>query len=255
MATVMVFEAVGTVFPYVSWSATCGEGAIGEFCRVFTGWTMKPIFTAPPGVMENEAQVAEVSVPEVADSVYVPAVAIDRVLKLETPLTAATAVVPESAPGPVATARVMLAAEAVRFPLASSISTCTAGVMVAPAAVLTGWTMNASAASGPALMVTLAVDGVRLPLASSTSTWTAGVIVAVEAAFDGWTMNASFASGPGLTLKLTLVAEVSPVEPRRACTRPPSPGSGSRTSPRRSPPPGWWCRRAPLPRARWRSPG
>src|SRR5512146_1942876 len=114
--------------------------------------------------MLKELLVAGVSAPEVADSVYAPALVIDRALNDARPAAAAAVVVPESVPGPVATARVMLAVEVVRFPLASVICTCTAGAMVAPETVFDGWTTNESAASGPGLMVkVLLVAAVSAP--------------------------------------------------------------------------------------------
>ena len=107
------------------------------------------------GVMLNAADKASVSVPEVAWSVYpVPASLMLKLPNVATPATALTVVVPASVPLPglVPMASVtLLVAFVTRLPEMSWISTLTAGI-VAPAAVLTGWTKNPSCA-GEAVML------------------------------------------------------------------------------------------------------
>src|SRR2546427_7068096 len=80
--------------------------------------------------------------------------------KVATPATAATVVVPPSVPPPglLPIASVTLPANPVAtLPNASRAVTSTAGVMVTPAAVLVGWTVNTSrdAAAGVMLKVAL----------------------------------------------------------------------------------------------------
>src|ERR1051325_1187818 len=80
----------------------------------------------------------------------------DRLEKVATPPDAATVAVPESTPpeGLVPMARVTLSVAVVtRFPCASWMDTCTAGVIAAPAVVLLGCTENASFAAAPAAML------------------------------------------------------------------------------------------------------
>src|SRR5512146_1931995 len=74
-----------------------------------------------------------------------------RFEKVATPLTAATVLVPPSAPplGLVPRATVTLLVAVVRLPPASRISTLTAGVIDDPAAASDGSTRNASFAGAP----------------------------------------------------------------------------------------------------------
>src|SRR5882672_4726406 len=88
-----------------------------------------------------------------------------------TPALAATVAVPESVPPlglvPIATVTLPVKPVAV-LPFASCAVTCTAGVMLAPATVLVGWTLNTSVAAAPGVMSKAElVAGVRLgPLAA-----------------------------------------------------------------------------------------
>src|SRR6185295_14515440 len=80
----------------------------------------------------------------------------DRLASVATPFTAATVVVPESAPPPglVPIATVMLAVELVTVLLnASCTVTCTAGAMATPAVALDGCTVNASLVAAAGVMV------------------------------------------------------------------------------------------------------
>ena len=75
-----------------------------------------------------------------------------KLAKLATPLTAATVVVPASVPPPglLPNATVTFPVKPVAvFPWPSSTVTCTAGVMVAPAVVLVGCTVNTNWLAAP----------------------------------------------------------------------------------------------------------
>src|SRR5439155_1064140 len=115
-----------------------------------------------PGMMPKGALVS-VSPAAVAASVYpVPLLLILSVAKVATPLIAATVVVPERTPAPgfasIATVTVPVKPVTV-LPSASRAVTCTAGLIVAPAVVVPGGTVNASwlAAPGTMLKATLVV--------------------------------------------------------------------------------------------------
>src|SRR6266849_4214658 len=89
-----------------------------------------------------------------------------NVEKVATPLTAATAVVPTSVapdvPVPAAIATVTVPTKVgTRLPKASCALTCTGGVIVAPARVVVGCTVNANtlAAAGVMLKAVLATAG------------------------------------------------------------------------------------------------
>ncbi len=85
---------------------------------------------------------------------------IDRPEKVATPLTALTVVVPESVPPPGFVPMAMVTwsvAEVTVLPLASVMATRTAGVIVAPAPVVTGSWVKASLVADPAWAV--AVNG------------------------------------------------------------------------------------------------
>src|SRR3954466_10433184 len=80
----------------------------------------------------------------------------DRLEKVATPLTAATAVVPDSVPPPglVPMATVMLAVELVTvLPNASCTVTCTAGLIATPAVAVVGWTVKATLAAAAGVML------------------------------------------------------------------------------------------------------
>src|SRR5947209_15051250 len=103
--------------------------------------------------MSKADEVAPVSPEELAASVYpLPALLMERLLKVAVPLTAATVVVPLRVPllGLVPIAIVTLAVLLVRLPFASRICTVTAGVMDAPATVFVGCWPNTSCVAAPA---------------------------------------------------------------------------------------------------------
>src|SRR5437764_1142241 len=83
----------------------------------------------------------------------------DRVVKIAIPLTAATVVVPDSAPPPglVPMATVTLAVELVTVLLnASCTVTCTDGEMATPATAFAGWTVKASLVAAAGVMLNAA---------------------------------------------------------------------------------------------------
>ena len=84
-----------------------------------------------------------------------PALSIDRLLKVATPPMAATVAVPDSVPelGLLPMPTVTLAVLVVRLPPASRIRTVTAGVIDEPAWVFDGCWPNASWAAAPAVML------------------------------------------------------------------------------------------------------
>ncbi len=91
----------GVGLPNASCAATTTAGAIVVFTGVAVGWTVNARSAGAPGVMSNAADVASVSAPDDATSVYpTAAVSMKRSLKVATPSTALTAVVPLSVPPP-----------------------------------------------------------------------------------------------------------------------------------------------------------
>jgi hypothetical protein len=95
-----------------------------------------------------------------------------RALKVATPAVAVTVVVPESVPpaglNPRATVTVPPKLGTV-FPSASRALTCTAGVIVAPASVGVGCTVNATCVAGPAVMSNGALAAQLSPLVDAVS--------------------------------------------------------------------------------------
>ena len=94
------------------------------------------------------AEVAAVSEPSEAWSVYVPAAETERSLNVATPFTASTVSVPLRLPEPVEPAPMasvtLELSLATTLPLASSTSTVTDGAIVLPAIVLLGCWPKAS---------------------------------------------------------------------------------------------------------------
>ena len=96
-----------------------------------------------------------------------PALLIDRLLNVATPLTAAMVAVPLSVPlpglVPIATVTLELLL-VTRLPNASSTDTCTAGLMVTPATELRGSEVNTICLAAPGVMLNADdVPLVRLP--------------------------------------------------------------------------------------------
>ena len=155
-----------TVLPCASWMVTTGVPI--ELPAVPpTGWVENTRFVAAPAVILKDEEVAPVSDPEVAESVYpVPALSIESPEKVATPLTAFTVAVPLKVPDPafVPMARVTeLLAEVTVFPCASWM--VTTGVPIElPAVPPVGWVENTRFVAAPAEMVTLPVLETSLPL-------------------------------------------------------------------------------------------
>src|SRR5437879_12405843 len=122
-----------------------------------------------------------------------------RVENVATPATAATVAVPDRVPSPglVPSAAVTLPLNPVAvLPCASWTVTCTAGVIVAPAVVLVGCTVNTSWLAGPGVMVNGADVAPPRPalLAASVERVTAWW---VERLFNaGTTPTAAMVGGP-----------------------------------------------------------
>jgi hypothetical protein len=152
--------------PSRAWTTTAG--AIATPATVLPGWTEKMRCVAVLAKMLNALLVAAVRAPEVAPSVYpVPTRLMLRSLNVATPATAARVSVPDSVPleGFVPIATTTLAVY-VRFvlPNASCAATTTAGVIEAPAPVLTGCVVMTRWVAAAATMLKLAlVAPVRAP--------------------------------------------------------------------------------------------
>ena len=147
-------------------AVTCTAGVIVAPADVVLGSTEKTSCVAVPAVMLNAVLVV-VPAP-VAVSVYpVPTLSIDSPANVATPPDAAWVAVPDKAPpdGLVPMASVTLPVNPVAvFPFASWAVTSTAGVMLAPATVLVGCTVNTRVAALPAVMLKPALVPARLPL-------------------------------------------------------------------------------------------
>src|SRR5688572_18380587 len=61
IATVMLAVELVTVFPNVSWTATCTAGEMFAPAVALVGWTVKATFEAAAALMLNPAEVAPVS--------------------------------------------------------------------------------------------------------------------------------------------------------------------------------------------------
>ena len=150
---------VGSVFPCASCAVSCTAGVIAAPATALLGCTANARCVAPPAETLNVELVAVVSPVAPAVRVYpVPALLTLNVENVATPLTAATVVVPERVPlpgfAPMATVTFPVNPVPIR-PAASSAVTCTAGVMVPPAATLPGSTVNTSCVNAVMLNWTL----------------------------------------------------------------------------------------------------
>ena len=96
-----------------------------------------------------------------------PVALIDRLLNVATPLTAATVRVPLSAPPPGSVPMTIVTLElslVTTLPPTSSTETCTAGEMVAPAAVLAGCVLKTTLPAAPTVTLNaVEVAAVKLP--------------------------------------------------------------------------------------------
>jgi hypothetical protein len=151
--------SVVTRFPLVSSIRTVTGGVIFAPATALLGCWPKVSLDGAPGVILKVFDVAPVSVGLLdAVSVYpLPVLFIERLLNVAMPPTAATEPPPVSVPPPgfvPMASDTFLTSVVIRFPLASSIRTVTAGVIVAPATVFVGSWPKANLAAAPTLMVT-----------------------------------------------------------------------------------------------------
>src|SRR6266566_4287553 len=173
MASVTVAVNAVAVFPCASCAVTWTAGVIGAPAVALEGCTETTRRVAAPAAMLNGALGTVGSPTAAAVSVYpVPILSMLRVENVATPATAVAVAVPDRVPplGLLPIAAVTLPVNPVAvLPCASCTVTCTAGVIVAPAVVLVGCTVNTSWLAGPGVMVNdVDVAPVRLaPLAAS----------------------------------------------------------------------------------------
>jgi hypothetical protein len=167
IARVTAFVAAVTTFPCASSMLTCTDGVIAAPATTLLGCTVNTSCVAAPAVTLNALLVADVSPPALAVSVYpAPTLLILRLENVATPPTAVTGVVPDSVPPPafVPMAMVTEFAAETTFPSASSMLTCTAGVIDDPAPTLLGCAVNTSCVAAPAVTLNaLLVAPVRAP--------------------------------------------------------------------------------------------
>src|SRR5713101_4000635 len=175
IATVTLPTKVGTKLPKASCALTCTAGVIVAAAGVVVGCTVNASTLAAAGVMLKAVLATAGSPLAVAVNVYpVPLTSMNRVPKVATPFTAATAVVPPSTaplvPVPAVTATVTLPVKpGTGFPRASSAVTFTAGVSWRSATVVVGCTVNASRVVGPLVMLKLALETAVRPVAVAVS--------------------------------------------------------------------------------------
>src|SRR5882724_11279886 len=153
IASVTVPVNAVAVLPCASCAVTWTAGVIEAPAVALDGCTENTRRVAAPAAMLNGA-LGTVGRPLAAMvSVYpVPILSILKVANVATPLRAATVVVPDSAPpsGLVPIPAITLPVNPVAvLPCASCTVTCTAGVIVAPAVVLVGCTVNTSWLAAP----------------------------------------------------------------------------------------------------------
>src|SRR5712691_1548426 len=142
MATVTEAVLPVTVLPKMSWTVTVTAGLMATVDTVLVGCRLKASLLAAAGVMLKLVLVTPVSPVLEAVSVYpVPAVLIDRLLNVATPLIAVVPTVPPRAPPPglVPMPRLIEAVLLVTvLPRLSWTITWTPGLMLTPATVLLG---------------------------------------------------------------------------------------------------------------------
>src|SRR5713101_5992271 len=155
------------VFPSASSAVTLTAGVITAPAAVVLGGTVYTKCVAGPPLM-LKALLVLLILPDVTSNRYpVPTLSILRLLNVDTPATALTAVAPDSVPPPGFTPIdiVILPVKAVTvFPAASCADTSTGGAMIDPALVVVGWTVNTSWETGPMRMSKGALVIVDSPL-------------------------------------------------------------------------------------------
>src|SRR2546422_926941 len=162
-----------TVLPSASCAVICTAGVSNAPAVVLVGCTVKTSWLGVPSAMSKGALVAPLIPVAVATRVYpVPLLLRLRVLKLATPPTAGTVVVPDNVPpvGFTPRAIVTLPVKPVAtLPWASCAVTCTAGVIATPAAVLLGSTVNTSVVAVPAVILKAVLVPVVSPVPAAVS--------------------------------------------------------------------------------------
>src|SRR5438046_3098408 len=152
-------------------AVTCTAGVIAAPADVVLGCTENTSCVAVPAVILNAVLV--VLPAPVAVSVYpVPTLSIHSPANVATPPDAACVAVPDKAPpaGLVPMARVTFPVKPVAvFPFASWAVTSMAGVMLPPATVLVGCTVNTSVAAVPAVILNAELVPVAGPVALAVS--------------------------------------------------------------------------------------
>src|SRR2546429_6741504 len=160
--------------PSASCAVTCTAGVIAAPAVALVGFTLKTSTLGAPAVTLNAALVAPPPTPEEpAVSVYpVPVLLMLNRENVAMPPAAATLDVPERAPPPgfmpIATVTEPLNAVAV-LPCASCAVTWTAGVIVAPATVVVGWTVKTSRLATPGVTLKTVLLPVVSPVATAVS--------------------------------------------------------------------------------------
>src|SRR5205814_2028154 len=160
-------------FPLPSWAVTSTAGVIAVPAVVVLGCTLNTNCVAVPAVMLNAVLVPVTGPGALAVSVYpVPTLSIDRPVNVATPPDAAWVAVPDKAPpdGLVPMASVTLPVNPVAvLPLASWAVTSTAGVILAPAAVLVGSTDNTRLEALTAVVLSVGLVVLPAPVAVRVS--------------------------------------------------------------------------------------
>src|SRR5512134_411284 len=157
-------SSVGTPFPNASATFTCTAGVIVAPAATFDGCTSNETVAAAAGLTVNETLVAGVSAPLVVLNCLLPVRSTDSPENVAMPF-ASVAVEPPPVSVPVPTSDRLTSSVGTPFPNASATFTCTAGVIVAPAATFDGCTSNETVAAAAALTVNeVLVAGVSAPL-------------------------------------------------------------------------------------------
>ncbi len=158
------------VFPSASCAVTWTDGVIVAPEPVLVGCVLKTRWVAAPAVM-LKAELVMLRAPDAAASRYpTPTLSMLRSLNVATPPTAATFVMPASAPPPGLTPIVMVTVSVklgTVFPAASCAATTTAGAMITPAGVDAGCTVNTKRETGPMRMSNVLLVAPTNPVAAA----------------------------------------------------------------------------------------
>src|SRR5512134_1514087 len=157
-------SSAGTPFPNASATFTWTAGVIVAPAPTLLGCTSNETVAAAAGLTVNDPLVAGVSAPLEAESCLLPARSTDSPENVARPF-ASVATAPPPVSVPVPTSDRLTSSAGTPFPNASATFTCTAGVIVAPAATFDGCTSNETVAAAAALTVNdPLVAGVSAPL-------------------------------------------------------------------------------------------